>query len=614
MVKKAVTDSTHPAGGRKIAYEEIEVHEMWLGREGPIGGDLAKQILGWEDEPSWVARMVKENPKKKEEAFRYGDDYLLKDENGLKIRCGHNEGNRDFDDHHARSLSQDILNRNWAGPTTIPGGTVNGEAIQLSNTGRVISGQHRLIGEVLACQLWKGPQHDYWVGKGWETEPVLESLLVCGISEDPRVLMTLDNVKPRTEADVFFTSTLFQKMTRPERKTMSLMLARCVDLLWKRTRPDGKKGDGSEASFSPYRTHSEAVGFVERHKKHIIEALEHLFKCNKEGNVISTEHRLSPGQCAACMYLMGACASNGETYRDQEILSEKKLNWEHWDRATEFFTLLSTHALPTVSKALKDLTDSTEGLGGRLAEKLALLSRTWDLFRQRKKMEIARIQLDASCYKFDKNGVRKLTEKSDFGGIDLGEDGWDPESEKKDDPKEIEKRKKEAETERAKKFIAAVDKEREEEKNGATSPKDTRPDLAPNPKGTSGPRKPVAPKPLPQPIHKRTSEPVSAATTPAVGKGKKPVGIGGKAQTRKQVEAEQTRKAREADEEAERLRLAEEQQEEGEIDEEAENTEEGLSDEESEEVMSEESTEEEGTEDEEEGEEVEEEPASEEAE
>jgi hypothetical protein len=214
---------------------------------------------------------------------------------------------------------------------------------------------------------WAGQDHVF-----------LETIVITGISEDPRVLMTVDYVKPRTAADVFYTSEVFRESTASDRKELCRMLASAADVLWTRTAARG------------YRTHPEIVGFLDRHRK-LLKCVEVLFAENNldAGRKIS-KLRLQPGACAALAFIQGSAGprTDGDVYRNEEPPSEKYLDWSLWDRAEEFWTLLAGgEDFVPVRTALGRLVESNvasennQGQGGRGPEKLAILAKAWERWR-----------------------------------------------------------------------------------------------------------------------------------------------------------------------------------------------------------------------------------------
>ena len=389
-----------------VMYPVVEIVEYsTTSPKGPLTIADMKSLLGWDTQEEYQERRVAEEKAKgnttaKPEHFLLTDGTYRDTDGGIipvhcknlagkNVVCRYNAHNRPFDQGWCDSLVHTILHGQWAGPFTIPGETVNGETIRVSRYGRVLSGQHQmtaciLAGEKLAKARANGVDHPddprYPVWRK-HSEPFLETIVVRGMSEDPRVLMTVDYVKPRTAADVFYTSEVFKSCTPSERKELCRMLASAVDMLWTRTAAKG------------YRTHPEIVGFLDRHRK-LLKCVEHLFANNSPagGRKVSKLH-LSPGQCSALMYLQassGTSEGDSDVYRNEEPApSEKSIDWSEWEKADEFWTLLAGGAdFIVVREALTLLaqsrpsSDENQGLGGDPAEKLAILAAAWERWRE----------------------------------------------------------------------------------------------------------------------------------------------------------------------------------------------------------------------------------------
>lgn len=428
---------------REIIYPKFEVLEYsTISEYGPITpDDMRERILGWETEKSFVARKLAEYPQSKEADWLFLDDFHCYDTNGEKVRCWNNAGNRPFDEEWCKKLTRMILWGYWSGPLTVPGETINGECIRISKYGRVLSGQHQGTALVLADEWLKKsrnkefvPYYDpddpesekykFWIGHKY---PVIETLVVTGLSEDERVLRTIDYVKTRTMADMLYTMPLFRwqeyidedgKTTRrlstpPERNELTRMLASAVNILWIRTKAKG------------YGTHPEIVGFLDRHKR-LLQCVQHLFLLNQpvrvnkkrlegetqeqhkarlvreeaEGGRRISKLHMSAGQCAAMMYLMGCSATDATTsdaYRNPNISgqcdknvapSEDTIDWSMWDKARLFWERLAgDNSFKAVRIKLNSLMESnTEdegnmGLGGRFPEKMAVIAKAWDVFK-----------------------------------------------------------------------------------------------------------------------------------------------------------------------------------------------------------------------------------------
>ncbi len=398
-----------------IIYDRVDATEYSTAVEGgPLTIDDMKTLLGWETEKEFQKRRVEEDTADgkencKPEHYLYGEDYHRKNIAGEKVRCRNNLNNRPFDEKWCDDLIHTILSGQWAGPFTIPGETVNGETIRISKHARCMSGQHQMTaciiaGEVLLRDRENGldhpdsPKYPAWVKHG---QPFLETFVITGLSEDPRILMTVDYVKPRTIADIFYTSATYKeivevdgttrKTTNQERQELCRILATACDFLWTRTDAAG------------YRTHLEVVGFLERHPR-LLQCVEHLFKLNratKSGGRKISNLRLSPGQCAALMYVMGCSAvtpEDSDGYRNMDPAPSEKndkgkdvLDWSYWDKAIEFWVHLagspSDLSFMQVRKALGQLitsdadSEDNKGMGGRLNEKLAILAKAWERWK-----------------------------------------------------------------------------------------------------------------------------------------------------------------------------------------------------------------------------------------
>lgn len=371
---------------RPILYPEVKIAIYCEGSQlGKLDVATAKKLLGWETEEEYCER-TGDAPGSK----TFGDP-LLTDEDGKKIQCWHNLGNRPFGESWCRQLAQDILTGNWR---------FNLETIIVSKTGKVTSGQHRLVGLVLADQLWKTAQEKY--EETCPQEPAIECLIAFGGSEEAEVLRTIDNVKPRTLADVFYTSGIF-KPNQPstERKELARMLDFAVDLLWKRTGAD-------ETSGTKFQTHSASVDFLDRHPK-LLKCVLHLFGENKERAISAL--KLSPGKCSTLMYLMAAYKTDGDVYRNSQPPSEKKIDFETWAKAEELWTSISGR-----SKSTGDLREAIAHCERDIL-KQAVLAKAWPLCMSGKKITSDDLQLEL---KEDENGVEKLAENPDFLGIDAG--------------------------------------------------------------------------------------------------------------------------------------------------------------------------------------------------
>jgi hypothetical protein len=402
---------------RPIIYPTRE--SMMCVGEKVLGEALAKKILKWETEKEFSARMIAGNKDLTEEAcakiFRENDEYgapafLLKDEEGNQVRCWNNWGNRPFDDTHMRGLAQTILTRRWADSRNGTDMTDNGETIILTKTARVGSGIHRGVAVIIACQMWrKNPKR--W--SLWKEAPSIEAVISVGVSDSSRVTETYDNVKPRSIADNLYTSPHFVGLNNNERRECTRMLEKAIDFTWKRV---GAMG---------YKTNQAALEFLNLHPT-LEKMVKHLFDENKNRGISLL--RLSPGQMAGVAFLMAGSASEESTYNNGNPPSEKLMDLSRLDLAMDFFVMLAAKdkQLKAVHHAIGGMVgDDSEGLGGRVNEKLAVLAKAWAVLAKNPKAVISEHDV-ALSYWDDEEGVKHLLPGEDgfincFGGVDLGE-------------------------------------------------------------------------------------------------------------------------------------------------------------------------------------------------
>lgn len=407
--------------GKKVPPREVKYPEFGTVDafgETALTAEKAREILGWTEVDSREAGQ-------------------LKDVNGKWINCTNNAGNRPIDREWAMALAQDMLSGHWAGPNGT-GGTPNGETVVLGKTGRVLSAQHRLVALVLASQMWE--QQPHWQDR-WPTSPVLDTLIAVGVDEDGHTTRTLDNVKPRSLADVLFADLgLYGDLSYGSRQRLCTIAEHAVRMLWHRT---GAVKD----AFTPRQTHSEAVDWIDRHQR-VKKAVHHIW--SEDGGARMRKY-LTPGYAAAMLYLMGCSSSGGDDddrnqhgqlliYADAKPASnEKVLDWSMWDKACEFWTLLAGEAKEMEAVRLaRRPTDAEngdeyaglifvqgEGSGSR-NERLAVVAKAWAAFRQGRKPSKKDVRLDWEDYEIVRSETDQTIESMHYrgdpkiGGIDIG--------------------------------------------------------------------------------------------------------------------------------------------------------------------------------------------------
>jgi hypothetical protein len=431
-----------------IVYDKLLMTEYSsTSKHGPMTVNDMKVIFNWQTEKEWQEQSAAEDRAKGSANampahYLYGEVYHCLNAAGEKVRCINNANNRPFDLDWCKEIMDMILSGQWAGPLTVPGETVNGETIRISRYGRVLSGQHQGTALILADEFLQKARADgtadekypFWKG---HDHVVIETIVITGLSEDERILRTIDYVKPRLVSDMLYTMELFRSNTPTERKEMTRMLSAAIDMLWTRTDTQG------------YKTHPEVVGFLERHRS-LLDCTEHLFRLNSakgpDGGRKVSKLRVSAGQAAALCYLMGCNDPKGDpeygdVYRNESPPSEKNLSWHYWDKAREFWAMLANdrlfmpvrHALGRLVASDPDKEDNV-GMGGRAAEKLAILAKAWEVWKDDASggpftdddladggtLSLAYSDLDDKGNKLP-DGEIKLLDVADFYGIDCPE-------------------------------------------------------------------------------------------------------------------------------------------------------------------------------------------------
>lgn len=340
-----------------------------------MSADMAKKLLGWEEESD----------------ERWGSDFLLKDNNGNKIRCGNNVTNRPLYGNLLATYEQEILRKNWR---------LNGEPIIIGKTGLVLNGQHQMISLVLAVQAWENDP-DKW-GPYWKESPKIDKLIVYGIDENDHVVNTMDTCKPRSLGDVIYRSHYFADLPAKDRKAVARVCDYGIRTLWDRT------GAALDA-YAPRRTHAESLDFLERHPG-LLECVNHIHTEDADSRI--TKY-VSPGIAAGLLYLMATCESDQDAYVAEG--NEKPLDWSAWEQACDFWVSLAAgdQKFQGLRKYLANLFEE-----GKISmrEKVALIVKAWLAYRANKPMMEKHIGLH---YVENAEGVPQLAEHPTCGGIDL---------------------------------------------------------------------------------------------------------------------------------------------------------------------------------------------------
>lgn len=377
------SDGKAPKGKAKKGPPEVPVkYPEYKAELRVFTVDDTKELLGWTEEP---------------EGEEWGE-FDLVDRHGKKVKLLNNPRNRSATPANYERVASEHLHKRWR---------VNGETMIVGKYGHVLDGQNRGIGHILAEQDRLLDTDGYWstVHDG----PITMSTFVAyGIPETDDVVDTIDTGKSRTLADVIYRSEYFQSLGATERKAASKVADHAVRQLWHRTWV-------SDSAFSPAKTHSEFIAFLENHPR-LLECIAHVTALDK-GNRVSSLYPL--GYAAALMYMMASSNSDGPAYwEDRE---EKALDWAHWVDASNFWSELANpkdKSMEVVRKAIADLVNEATGRGGSKIQKTAVLCKAWGMYIDGDKLTAKGLELDVQIRS---NGMPALVENPTVGGIDRGE-------------------------------------------------------------------------------------------------------------------------------------------------------------------------------------------------
>ena len=378
---KPKTTTEEKGEERKVIYDRPSVELFWTeGKKGPMTADIAKELLGWEEEGT--------------AKFSSGCCQEIRLIAGVKVRLHRNTINRPLYTDMLRQLRQEILRRRWQR---------NLESIVIGQYGNVTQGQHRLIALVLACVEWESDREKY--AQWWpDSPPTIETLVAYGAEETDAVLNTYDTGKPRSFSDAIYHMGLLADLPGKERQIQGRMIDYAVRLIWLRT--GASVGD----TFKIKRNHTEGIDFFNRHPR-ILECVRHVRA--ESGDKNNLVLYCSPGYLSGLLYLFGCSGSDQDAYFQREpVPSEEVLDWSHWNRAQDFIVLLAKRAdeVQAVRRAFAGVENPTN------PERWALLVKAWCAFRDHEPITDKTLRLER---REDEDGVKHLDELPTVGGIDI---------------------------------------------------------------------------------------------------------------------------------------------------------------------------------------------------
>lgn len=297
----------------------------------------------------------------------------------------------------ARQLMFSILKGDWE---------LNGDTVVIGKSGYVLDGKHRLIALALAAQEWNRNPERY---PFWKEEPYIETIVVYGLPEAPRVVNTIGTGKSRSISDSLYATQIFgEGVSRKDAAQMAKMLEHAIRFLWDRT---GERQD----AYLPRIDHSDALDFVGRHPT-MMECVRTVYLENG-GTDRRLSRYLSLGYLSGLMYLMACSGNDGKVYLESPERNEGVLgDLKRMDLADQFIALLGGG--DKILKPYRDLLAAAESqLGGATLEvKLGFLIKAWNHWANGKPVTSKNLCLNVE----EKEGKIILAECPTVGGIDQG--------------------------------------------------------------------------------------------------------------------------------------------------------------------------------------------------
>lgn len=409
--------------GRPILYPKITVN----GHEIPMEDLLqtaedAKVMLGWETESEHEARLTEGlSPERAAKMdVQYKNDYDLIDYNGEKVKLNNNTRNRPLDPKWMQQLGKDMLSSYWR---------FNGESWIIGQTGLALSLQHRALALIWAQQMidYEGDDEDKLeVAKKLKAEfgdkPLaIPAIVVRGIEESPDVTRTLDNVRPRSLADVLFADTsLFNQTAKADREKLCRYVDYAIRTIQKRT------GENLDA-FAPRRSHSEPLEFLSRHPR-LLKAVQYIFtEVNRKdagGEKPSVlEEYVAPGTAAGLMFLMGSSLSDRERWDAADTPNDRHLNFDRWEQAELFWSGLGDAKngdFNAVRQTIAKCGNAQTGSTAPVAVRVAVIVNAWNEYVDENGV-MSQKNIMPEFGEMDDHGNRALVGHPSVGGIDLGD-------------------------------------------------------------------------------------------------------------------------------------------------------------------------------------------------
>jgi len=378
---------------RQFELVHNKVHVKLYPEDKPMTVEIAKELLGWEEEPEGVEWSA-------DEAMGTGF-------NKKKFKCLKNPTNRPFRISFARRYASEFIRGKWK---------MNGETIIIDKYDCIQSGQHRLVGLILAEQLRIANPEKWANDYGLVDEVTAPMIVVYGIEAEADTVDTLDIGQKRSLGDVFYRDKRFEGDTVDKKKLQQLsnILAGAVRLVW--IRSGGKKV--SDAKHFP---HSEGLEFLENHPQ-IKQAVEYIDLESKKGS----SKYIQPAYAAALLYLMAASGTDPDAYEEE---GAGAVDMSNWKTACEFWSLFYSGNLKSDDpiQCCKDIIGDIEAASGSARDEIVnTVVKAYNMWVDGKKTSTSKLRLE-------RNDEYKVIEEHRLGGLDVERSSQDEEDDEVED-------------------------------------------------------------------------------------------------------------------------------------------------------------------------------------
>jgi len=229
-----------------------------------------------------------------------------------------------------------------------------------------------------------------------------------GAKETKRLVNTIGTGKPRSLADSFYASGVFETTNKMELKQLCRLAEHTIRMLWLRT---DAQSDAYNARFS----HSDALEFIERHPT-VLLSIQTLYSESK--GKINPLAKFSGAYAPALLYLMAASDTVPVDYKNCDPPTEHAISFANEELAERFWVEL-TENLNSVKPIVDMIEDMAEQGNMRSDERIAILIKGWNAYSKNGIVKSSDITLNVET---DENGIRRLLDDPIVGGIDLGVD------------------------------------------------------------------------------------------------------------------------------------------------------------------------------------------------